>query len=400
MSRLATSWLVYRLTGSPVLLGLIGFAGQIPTFVLAPFAGVWVDRWNRQKVLVLTQILLAVQTVAMGILTLSGHIKLWQVVALSALQGAVNAFDMPGRQSFLVQMVEGREDLGNAIALNSSMVNAARLVGPSLAGMIISAVGEGYCFLIDGVSYLFVIASLLFMRVSAPAIQRSETRMVDQLKEGWDYVTGFAPIRTVLLLFAWVSLLAMPYSVLMPVYASKVLHGGPHTLGFLMGASGVGALISAVSLAVRKSVVGLYRMITIAAGLFGLGLLGFAASRTLWLSLVLMVIVGFGMMQQFAASNTVIQTIVSDDKRGRVMSYWTMAFIGTAPFGSLLAGGLTSVIGVPETVAVSGAACILGALWFWSQRRELRTIIRPIYEQMGILPTTAGGIHLPSSGSR
>jgi len=279
MTRVATSWLVYRLTGSALLLGFVGFAGQIPTFLLAPFAGVLVDRLDRRKILVWTQVLAGLQSLALAGLTISKVINIQEVLWLSVMQGLINAFDMPGRQAFLVQMVEDKQDLGNAIALNSSMVNMARLVGPALAGIVIGSLGEGYCFLIDGLSYLAVIASLLMMRVSIASARRSAAPMFEQLKEGWAYVRGFAPIRTILSLFALISLMGMPFMVLMPIFAAKVLHGGPHTLGFLLGASGVGALISAISLALRKTVRGLTTMIQISAAVFGAGLIGFGLSR-------------------------------------------------------------------------------------------------------------------------
>ena len=385
MTRIATSWLVYRLTGSALLLGVVGFAGQIPTFLLAPFAGVLVDRLNRRNLLVWTQILAGLQSLAMAALTLAKIITIHEVIALSAFQGLINAFDMPGRQSFLVQMVEDKQDLGNAIALNSSMVNTARLIGPALAGLVIAAVGEGYCFAIDGFSYIAVVVSLLMMQVPASTIKRAASSMFDQLKEGWSYVTAFSPIRTILTLFALISLMGMPFIVLMPIFASQVLHGGPHTLGYLMGASGVGALISAISLALRKSVRGLTTMIQISAFLFGSGLILFGLSHHLVLSLLLMLVVGFGMMQGLAASNTVIQTLVPEDKRGRVMSYYTMAFVGMAPFGSLLAGYLAHRVGAPHAVIITGTFCILGAIWFTTQLKAIRRIMRPIYIDMGIM---------------
>lgn len=385
MTRIATSWLVYRLTGSALLLGVVGFAGQIPTFLLAPFAGVLVDRLNRRNLLVWTQVLAGVQSLAMAALTLAKVITIHEIIALSAFQGLINAFDMPGRQSFLVQMVEDKQDLGNAIALNSSMVNTARLIGPALAGLVIAAVGEGYCFAIDGFSYIAVVVSLLMMQVPASTIKRASTSMVEQLKEGWSYVTTFSPIRTILTLFALVSLMGMPFIVLMPIFASQVLHGSPHTLGYLMGASGVGALISAISLALRKSVRGLTTMIQLSAFLFGSGLILFGLSHHLVLSLLLMLVVGFGMMQGLAASNTVIQTLVPEDKRGRVMSYYTMAFVGMAPFGSLLAGFLAHRLGAPHAVMITGTFCILGATWFTTQLKAIRRVMRPIYIDMGIM---------------
>ena len=386
MTRLATSWLVYRLTGSALLLGVVGFAGQILTFLLAPFAGVLIERMDRQKLLVWTQALAGVQSLAMAWLTLAKVITIHEIIVLSAFQGLINAFDMPGRQSFLVQMVEDKADLGNAIALNSSMVNMARLVGPAMAGLVIAAVGEGYCFLIDGLSYGAVIASLVMMRVKPLAVKRAAVSMVEQMREGWTYVSTFKPIRTILLLFALLSLMGWPFMVLLPIFAAQVLHGGPHTLGFLTGASGVGALGSAVSLAVRKSVRGLTTMIQVAAAMFGVGLILFGLSHVLWLSMLLMLVVGFGMMQGLAASNTVIQTLVPEDKRSRVMSYYTMAFVGMSPFGSLLAGGLAHQFGAPHTVMITGACCIAGCLWFTTQLPSVRDVMRPIYREMGIIP--------------
>ncbi len=385
MTRLATSWLVYRLTHSALLLGVVGFAGQILTFLLAPFAGVWVERMDRRKLLVWTQVASALQSLALAGLTLSGKINLLEIVLLSSLQGLINAFDMPGRQAFTVQMVEDRADLGNAIALNSSMVNAARLVGPALAGIVIGAYGEGWCFLIDGVSYFAVIASLGMMRVKPPIMRKQTATMVEQMREGWDYVRGFRPIRTVLLLFAVLSLMGWPYAVLLPIFAGQVLHGGPHTLGWLTGASGVGALLAALMLAMRKSVVGLTSRIRLAAGLFGAGLIGFGFSHVLWASLGLMLVVGWGMMTGLAASNTIIQTLVPEDKRGRVMSYYTMAFVGMAPFGSLLAGGLAHLIGAPHTVMMTGACCLGGCAWFTTEMPKIRKVMKPIYQEMGLL---------------
>jgi MFS family permease len=386
MTRIATSWLVYRLTGSALLLGVVGFSGQILTFVLAPFAGVLIERMDRRKLLVWTQALAAAQSLLMAGLTLAGIITIREIIALSALQGLINAFDMPGRQSFLVQMVEDKQDLGNAIAINSSMVNLARLVGPALAGLVIAWVGEGYCFLIDGISYFAVIASLLMMVVTPAEVRRATTTMVEQLVEGWSYVTTFRPIRTILLLFSLTSLMGFPFMVLLPIFAAKVLHGGPHTLGFLTGASGVGALVSAVSLALRRTVRGLTTMIQISALMFGAGLIAFGLSHTLWLSMLFMLITGFGMMQGLAASNTVIQTLVPEEMRSRVMSYYTMAFVGMAPFGSLLAGFMAHHIGAPHTVMVTGAACVLGAIWFTTQLPSVRKVMRPIYLEMGIIP--------------
>ena len=386
MTKLATSWLVYRLTHSALLLGVVSFAGQIVSFLLGPFAGVWVERLNRQKMLVWTQAAAAVQSLALAALTLAHAITLWEIIALTALQGLINAFDMPGRQSFLVQMVEDRNDLSNAIAINSSMANGARLIGPAIAGLVIAAVGEGWCFLLDGVSYFAVIASLLMMRIPPIDIRHKASSMLEQMREGWNYVRTFRPIRTILLLFALLSLMGYSYAVLLPIFAGQVLHGGAHTLGWLTAASGVGALTSGLSLAVRKSFVGLTRMLQIAAALLGGALILFGVSRVLWLSLVLMVFVGFGLMQSAAISNTIVQSLVPEDKRARVMSYYTMAFFGAAPFGSLLAGALAHLIGAPYTVMVTGTFCIAGSLWFTFELPKVRAVMRPIYQEMGLLP--------------
>ncbi|HEV2462860.1 MAG TPA: MFS transporter [Acidobacteriaceae bacterium] len=387
MTRIATAWLVYRLTQSALLLGTVTFVGQIPTFLLAPFAGVLVDRLNRRTVLLWTQSLAMVQSLALAVLTLTHLITIDEILVLSAFQGFINAFDMPGRQAFMSQMVEGREDLSNAIAINSSMVNLARLLGPSLAGIVIAATNEGWCFLIDGVSYIAVIISLALMRVHVGDVKRATASMVGQLREGWEYVSSFVPVRAILLLFALVSLMGMPYVVLMPIFAAKILHGGPHLLGFLMGAAGVGALASALSLVMRKSVRGLLKMLPISAAMFGAGLVCFGFSRVTWVSLALMVVVGFGMLQGLTASNTIIQTLVPEDKRGRVMSYYTAAFVGMAPWGSLLAGALAHWIGAPRTVMLTGSCCIVGAALFTSRIKRIRAHMRPVYIELGIVPS-------------
>ena len=398
MTRIATSWLVFRLTHSAMLLGLVGFAGQIPVFIFAPFAGVWVDRWNRHRVLIATQILAMLQSFALAALALTGRITAWEILWLSAFQGLINAFDMPGRQAFLVEMIEGREDLGNAIALNSSMVTMARLIGPSLAGLVIAGFGEGYCFLIDGISYIAVIISLLMMRLPQFLEKPPLVSMMAQLKEGWIYVSKFAPVRTILLLFAVISLMGMPVTVLMPIFAAQILHGGAHTLGFLMGALGAGALVGAIMLAFRKSVLGLGRVIAVSSALFGVGLIAFGLSRIEWLSMTLMVVTGFGMMQQMAASNTIIQTVVPEDMRGRTMSYYTMAFVGMAPFGSLLAGALANLASAPTTLVITGAFCVAAAGWFASQLPMIRRHIRPVYRELGILPPEVIAVMADGSG--
>jgi MFS family permease len=385
MTRLATSWLVWRLTHSAFMLGIVGFTGQIMTFLLAPFAGVLIERMDRRKLLVWTQAFAAVQSLGLAALTLARIITIPEIIALSVLQGLINGFDMPGRQSFLVQMVEDRADLGNAIAINSSMVNSARLIGPALAGVVIGAFGEGWCFAIDGISYLAVIASLLMMRIQPLQIQRATLSMLEQMKEGWTYVATFRPVRTLLMVFALLSLMGWPFMVLLPIFASTVLHGGPNTLGFLTGASGIGALISAFSLAARKNVKGLTTMIQIASAIFGVGLILFGLSHVLWLSMAMLLLVGFGMMQAASSVNTVIQTLVPEDKRSRVMSYYTMAFVGMAPFGSLLAGALAHYFGAPHTVIFTGSVCIAASFWYTLELPKIRPIMRPIYQRLGIL---------------
>ena len=386
MTRLATAWLVYRLTHSALLLGVVGFAGQIPAFLLAPFAGVWIEHLDRRKLLVWTQAVAAIQSLAMAALTLTHRINIAEIIALGAVQGIVNGFDIPGRQSFLVQMVDDKKDLSNAIAINSSMANGGRLIGPAIAGLIVAAFGEGWCFLIDGLSYLPVIASFLAMRLQFRPAQLIKTTMLQQMREGWDFVRNFPPIRTILLLFSVVSLMGYPYSTLLPIFAGQVLHGGPHTLGWLTAASGVGALTSGISLTLRKSPAKLTYMIAIAASLFGVSLILFGLSRWIWLSIPLMFFVGFGMLQSVSASNTVIQTLVPEDKRGRVMGYYTMAFVGSAPFGSLLAGSLAHWIGAPVTVMLTGSCVLVGAVLFAFQLPKLHAIIHPIYREKGILP--------------
>ncbi len=387
MTRIAMSWLVYRLTGSAFLLGLTGFASQIPAFVLGPFAGVWVDRLDRHRVLVVTQVLSMLQSFALAALALPHLITVPEILWLSLFQGLVNAFDMPARQAFLPQMVERREDLPNAIALNSSMVNGSRLIGPTLAGLVIAAWGEGWCFLIDAISYLAVIVSLVMMEVRNPQQRRAAESVITELREGWRYVADFAPVRNILLLLGLVSLVGMPYTVLMPIFATRVLGGDAHTLGFLMAASGLGALGSAAWLASRKSVRGLLRVIPTVAAVFGAGIIAFGYSRWMPVSLVLLLVTGFGMMQQMAASNSILQTILEEDKRGRVMSYFSMAFQGTMPFGSLLAGWAAARIGAPATLAIGGGLCLLGAAWFVSRMGEVRRALRPIYTQLGIIPS-------------
>ncbi len=384
MTRVATGWLVYRLTGSAFLLGLVSFCGQMPILVLGPMAGVWVDRWNRHRVLLVTQVLSMLQSFGLAALALTGTITVTEIILLNLFQGAINAFDMPSRQAFVIEMVERREDLGSAIALNSSLVNAARLIGPSIAGFLIAAVGEGSCFLIDGFSYMAVIGSLLAMSVAPRQPGRARQSVASELREGWDYVRSFRPIWSILLLLALVSLMGLPYTALLPIFAGTILHGGPHVLGFLTAAAGIGALIGAISLASRQTP-GMARVIPISAGLVGASLAAFAASRQLWLSLALLVVTGFGFMQQLEASNTILQTVTEDKKRGRVMSFYSMAFQGMSPIGALIAGAMASRMGAPFTLMIGGAICICGAAWFGWQLPTLRQLVHPIYVQNGLV---------------
>jgi MFS family permease len=393
LTRVAISWLVYRLTKSALLLGLVGFAGQIPTFLFASLAGVLVDRWNRHHVLVVTQALALVQSAMLAALTISGKITVNQLLALSVFQGCINAFDMPARQTFVVEMLESREDLPNAIALNASMVNMARLVGPSFAGILIAAFGEGGCFAIDAVSYIAVLASLLLMRLKKRSVPiHPRKHLLQELREGVEYAVKFKPVSRILLILAIVSLMGMPYMVLLPVIVSERLHGGADLLGYLTAMSGVGALVGVLYLASRKSVLGLGRVVWIAAGTFGIGLLGFSWSRWPALSMAFIFLAGMGMMVHLAAGNTILQTITDEDKRGRVMSLYTMSVAGMVPFGCLLAGVVAKTYGAPATIFVGGVACLAGSALFLRALPAIREQVRPIYASMGILPPIAKGL--------
>jgi MFS family permease len=392
LTRMATSWLVYKLSGSMLLLGVVGFCGQIPALLLSPFAGVLVDRWSRHRVLVVTQVLAMAQSFTLAALALTGVIAVWHVALLSVLQGFVNAFDIPARQALVVELVEDRADLPNAIALNSTMFNAARLIGPVVAGGLIAWVGEGGCFLVDGFSYLAVIGSLLALRIVRRPRTEQPGHLLTELREGFTYAFHFPPIRAVLLLLAMVSLMGLPFAVLMPVMASRVLGGGPNTLGLLLAASGLGALGGSGYLASRRSVRGFGRVIALTAGLFGVGLVAFALSRQVVLSLLALVVVGYGMMVALAASNTLLQTIVEERMRGRLMSFYAMAFLGTAPFGSLLAGALAARIGAPMTIVLGGVVSLAAAAWFYGKLPAWQEGVRPIYERLGILPRMASGV--------
>lgn len=378
MQSIAMSWLVYRLTNSAMLLGVIGFVNQIPSFILSPIAGVYADRWNRRYMLIGTQSLLMVQSLTLAGLVISGVVAVWHLVALAFFSGMINAFDAPARQSFVVDMIEQKNDLGNAIALNSAIFNGSRLIGPSLAGLIITAAGEGICFLINGLSYVAIIYALMAMRIHSREHGVHNTHVLQELKEGFSYVCNHFPIRSLLILVALVSLVGMPYVVLMPIFAKEILGGGPSTLGFLMASSGVGALTGAFFLASRRDFKRAGRLIPFAAMIFGGGLIAFSFSRFYLYSFALMLITGFGLMVQMALSNTSLQTTVDDDKRGRVMSFYTMAFMGMAPFGSLLAGGLAHRIGAPHTLLLGGFVCVVGALLY---ARNLSAVTCPEEER-------------------
>jgi MFS family permease len=375
IQRIAAPWLVYDLTNSVLLLGIVGFVGQIPTFLLSPIAGVLADRWNRYNIMITTQILAMVQAIILTWLVYSGKIEVWHIIVLSGFLGCINAFDIPARQSFVIQMVEEKDDLSNAIALNSTMVNGARLLGPSVAGMLIAATGEGICFLLNALSYLFVILSLMLMRITPKENKNGKKSVFKEFIEGISYTFGFAPIKYIILLLAWVSLMGTPYTVLMPVFAKEVIHGGAHTFGFLMGASGMGALIGAIYLASRRNDRGLEKIIPLSTGVFGIGLIMFSFSHYFILSLVLMVVTGLGMMLQMASSNTMLQSMVDDSMRGRVMSFFAMAFMGTVPFGNLLAGCSARLIGASNTVLIGGVSCILAALIFTFKLTEIEKAI-------------------------
>ncbi|PSB20929.1 MFS transporter [Phormidesmis priestleyi ULC007] len=387
MSQTAVIWLVYSLTNSALLLGVVGFAQQVPNFLLSPFAGVLVDRLNRHRILIGTQILSMIQSLALAALAFSGTIQIWHIIVLSIFQGCVNAIDMPTRQTFVIELVEQRENLSNAIALNSSLFSGARLIGPAIAGLVIAAVGTSTCFLIDGVSYIAVIIGLLAMRIrprQIASVGKSDT-VLRKLKEGLVYAFGFPPIRSILLLIGLVSLVGMPYTVLAPIFVTNILHGGPQTLGFLMASSGLGALVSAVYLSSRSTIVGLGKIIAIAPTVFGIALIVFALSKVLWLSLIAMFMLGSSLILQSTSSNTILQTIVEEDKRGRVLSLYTIAFISMATFGNLFAGSLASRIGAPNTLVISGVICIAASIYFSRQLPAMRQIVLPIYDRMGLL---------------
>lgn len=386
MQQTALGWLVYRMTGSAFLLGLVAFAGQAPSFFAAPAAGVVVDRWNRHRVLLWTQSMSMIQASALAALVLTDTVQVWHILFLSVFMGLVNSFDMPARQSFVLQLVEDKKLLGNAIALNSSMVHLARMIGPPIAGLIIAVYGEGVCFLMNAVSYIAVLSSLLLMRGIPSHGRGHDGKAIQFLKEGFSYAFGFLPIRSIILLLAFTSLVGMPYMVLMPVFAKDIMLGDSHTLGIMMGAIGVGSLSGALFLASRKSVAGLEKIIPFASATLGVGLIAFSHVRFFPLALFVLMATGFGMMVQLTSSNSVLQTVVEEDKRGRVMSLYTMGFMGTVPFGSLIYGALAHRIGAPNTLVLGGICCLIGAFLFARRISVIRDQVSPIYVKLGIIP--------------
>jgi len=387
MQQIAVSWLVYRMTNSAFLLGLVGFSSQISTFLLAPLAGVIADRHHRQRLLLITQSLAMLQAIVLYVLYVTHSIGVWHILLLSLFLGAVNAFDIPIRQAFTVEMINNREDLSNAIALNSSMVNAARLIGPSIGGILIALFGEGTCFLINALSYIAVLLSLAMMKL--PRWEHSGSHkesVILQLREGFSYALNFMPIRTILILLAVMSMVAGGVQALMPVFARDIFHGGSRALGLLVAASGLGALIGAIYLAGRKNVLGLSKVIAYTAALFGGGVIIFSRTSVLMIAMPILLFSGFGMMVQMASSNIILQTIVEEDKRGRVMSFYAMAFMGLSPFGSLFSGVLAVKIGAGNTLLWGGFLCIIAAIIFALQLPAFRGLVRQVYIKKGIIP--------------
>jgi len=384
MQSIAEAWLIYRLTGSSVLLGLLGFVSQIPIFLLSPIGGLAADRWPRQRVVISTQVASMTLGFTLAALTLTGRIRVWEIIVLATLLGVVNAFDVPARQSFLIEMV-GREDLLNAIALNSTMFNGARVAGPAVAGLLVAQVGEGWCFFLNGVSYIAVIAGLLMMRLEKSLAAHDGSSPIEKLREGLRFVRHARPIRTLLLLLGLVSFTALPFSVLMPIFADRILHGGASAYGNLMGAVGLGATFGAFTLAMRQQLRGLGSLVAYSAIGLGRSLTFFGASRLYWFSMVALVLAGYAMMMQFTSANTLIQAMVPDQLRGRVMSLYSMMFIGMAPIGSLVAGKMAQHIGAPSTVALGGLASLVGGVVFAVKWPSMRAPARELVAAQGMM---------------
>jgi MFS family permease len=384
MQTVAQAWLIYRLTGSGALLGVLGFVGQFPIFLLSPLAGLAADRWPRQRVVIATQTASMVLAFLLAALTMTGHIRVWEIIVLATLLGIVNAFDVPARQSFMIEMV-GREDLINAIALNSSMFNLARVAGPAIAAGLVAVVGEGWCFLLNGLSYLAVIAGLFLMRIQKRIAVHDGAAPLEKLREGLRFARHTKPIRALLVLVAIVSFMALPYTVLMPIFAVQILHGGVNAYGWLMGAVGFGAMFGALALAMRHELRGLGKVVAYAATGLGASLVLFSASHWFWVSFMILIVSGFTMMMQFTATNTLIQSMVPDQLRGRVMSLYSMMFLGMSPFGSLLAGALADHIGAPVTMAIGGLVSCLGGLAFARKWPAMRGPARELVAAQGMM---------------
>jgi MFS family permease len=384
MQRIAMAWLVYRLTDSEILLGVVGFATQIPNLIIAPFVGVLADRYNRHRIIIVTQSLAMIQALILAWLVLTNQIEVWHIIALSIFQGTIFAFDMPTRQAFLPDIVEKKEDLSNAIALNSILFNSARLIGPTLAGIVIATVGEGICFLINGFSYLTVIIALALMKLKPRLMELRGHNLKEEFVEGARYSFGFAPIRAILQLLAIVSLSALSYMILMPVFAREVLGGDAKTLGYLMAAIGVGAIIGGLVFAMRKSVKGIGKNIVLSTAIFSTGVILFSLSNNLHLSMLFLAIVGFGQLSMFSSCNTTLQNIVDDNKRGRVMAFYTASILGFLPFGSIIAGSMAEFIGAPVTLIIGGIICLVAAFDFYRKLPALRKVIRPIFVELGV----------------
>jgi MFS family permease len=384
MQTIAEAWLIYRLTGSSVLLGLLGFVSQIPIFLLSPIGGLAADRWPRQRVVIATQIASMMLGFTLAALTLTGHIRVWEIIVLATMLGVVNAFDVPARQSFLIEMV-GREDLLNAIALNSAMFNGARVAGPAVAGLLVAHIGEGWCFFLNGVSYIAVLAGLLMMRIEISQVVHDGNSPIEKLREGLRFVRRAKPIRTLLLLLGLVSFTALPFSVLVPIFADRILHGGASAYGNLMGAVGLGAMCGAFTLAMRQELRGLGNVVAYSAIGLGVSLILFGASRWYWASLAALTLAGFAMMLQFTSTNTLIQAMVPDQLRGRVMSLYSMMFLGMSPLGSLVAGAIAQHIGAPITVALGGLASLAGAAVFARTWPSMRAPARELVAAQGMM---------------
>ena len=384
IQRIAMSWLIYRITGSAWLLGIVGFTSQIPSLILSPVVGVIADRQNRLQLIIITQCLAMLQAFVVAALTISNTIQVWHIISLSLFLGVVSAFDMPTRQAFVQDMIEKKEDLSNAIAMNSLLFNGARLIGPMIAGILVATVGEGICFLLNGLSYIAVIIALFMIRVKKREKPVTQRRFMDDFIDGARYSFGFIPIRYILINMSIIGFFGLPYITLMPIFARDILQGGPKTYGFLMASVGIGALISGSIFAMRRSLRGIGTAIAVSCTVFSIGIILFSLSPVLWLSMIFLVILGFGQITTFASSNTSLQTMADENMRGRVLAFYHAAIMGIAPFGNLIAGAAAEKIGAPNTLLIGGIVCLLGAFHFYLNIPRLRKIVRPIFMQMGV----------------